>query len=220
MEANATPASRKRIALFSDGTGNSSAKAQKTNVWRLFQALDQTQGDQLAMYDDGVGTSSNKYLAILGGAFGWGLKRNVIDLYKYFCCNYRKDDDIYGFGFSRGAFTIRVLVGLIVREGLVTFRSEEELDHHAAAAYRSFRYKAFPSKSPIVWAFRKLRDGILYVRNRIKGYDNYRAIEAATRVAERHQIPIRLLGLWDTVEAYGMPIQELKRGIDWVLWPM
>jgi uncharacterized protein (DUF2235 family) len=220
MEAIATPRLSKKIALFSDGTGNSSAKAQKTNVWRLFQALDQRTPDQIAKYDDGVGTSSNKYLAILGGAFGWGLKRNVIDLYKFVCRNYNEGDDIYGFGFSRGAFTIRVLVGLIAREGLVTFRSEAELDHRAAAAYRSYRYKAFPSFSPIVWIFRKLRDLFLYVRNRIQKHDSYATIEAATKAAARDQIPIRFLGLWDTVEAYGMPIAELKRGINWVLWPM
>src|SRR5450759_1383467 len=124
MEAITIPLAPKKIALFSDGTGNSSAKAQKTNVWRLFQALDQSNGDQIAKYDDGVGTSANKYLAALGGAFGWGLKRNVIDLYKFVCRNYNNGDDIYGFGFSRGAFTIRVLIGPIAREGLVTFRSE------------------------------------------------------------------------------------------------
>jgi uncharacterized protein (DUF2235 family) len=210
----------KNIALFSDGTGNSSAKAQKTNVWRLFQALDQTTTHQIAMYDDGVGTSSNKYLAVLGGAFGWGLKRNVIDLYKFVCRNYEKGDDIYGFGFSRGAFTIRVLVGLVAREGLVTFRSEEELARHAAAAYRSFRYKAFPSYSPIVWLSRLFRNVALYVGNLIRGHAGYDKIAAATKAAQRDEIPIRFLGLWDTVEAYGMPIEELKRGIDWVLWPM
>jgi uncharacterized protein (DUF2235 family) len=220
MEARTIPLGSKRIALFSDGTGNSSAKAQKTNVWRLFQALDQTSANQIAMYDDGVGTSSNKYLALLGGAFGWGLKRNVIDLYKFVSRNYNQGDEIYGFGFSRGAFTIRVLIGLIAREGLVTFRSEEELDRHAAAAYRSFRYKAFPSKSPIVWLFRWLRDIFLLVRNRISGHGSYDKVTAATKAAGRDKIPIRFLGLWDTVEAYGMPIQELKRGIDWVLWPM
>lgn len=220
MEAIATPPVRKRIAVFSDGTGNSSGKAQKTNVWRLFQALDQKNGDQIARYDDGVGTSANKYLAMLGGAFGWGLKRNVLNLYQFVCRNYNKGDDIYGFGFSRGAFTIRVLVGVIAREGLVTFRSEEELGRHAAAAYRSFRSKAFPSRSPIVLLFRMLRDIFLYVRNRIKGHGGYEQIFAATRAASRDEIPIRFLGLWDTVEAYGMPIEELKRGIDWVLWPM
>src|SRR4051812_15146039 len=140
-----------KIVLFSDGTGNSSAKAEKTNVWRMFQALDQRRSDVRAMYDDGVGTSRNKYLAALGGVFGWGLKRNVIHLYKFACRNHQNDkDEIYGFGFSRGAFTIRVLVGLIVEEGLVTFRSEDELDRNARAAYRHYRSKRFPSWSPIV----------------------------------------------------------------------
>jgi len=61
--------------------------------------------EQVACYDDGVGTSSFKLLAILGGAFGWGLKRNVIHLYKFLCRNYAPDSQIYAFGFSRGAFT-------------------------------------------------------------------------------------------------------------------
>jgi uncharacterized protein (DUF2235 family) len=69
----------KKIVLLSDGTGNSSVKPQKSNVWRLFQALDQRGSALIAKYDDGVGTSSNKYLALLGGAFGFGLKRNVLD---------------------------------------------------------------------------------------------------------------------------------------------
>ena len=131
----------KNIVLLSDGTGNSSAKSRKTNVWRMYQALDQSSGEQIARYDDGVGTSKNKYLALIGGAFGWGLKRNVIDLYKFVCRNYEPGDAIYGFGFSRGAFTIRVLVGVIVDEGLVTFRSEEELNRNSAAAYRHYRSK-------------------------------------------------------------------------------
>jgi len=211
---------RKKVALFSDGTGNSSAKAQKTNVWRLFQALDQSKYEQIAKYDDGVGTSANKYLAALGGAFGFGLKRNVIDLYKFVCRNYHEGDDIYCFGFSRGAFTIRVLVGLIAREGLVTYRSQEELDRNAAAAYRAFRYKAFPSKSPIVRLFRLFRDLVLDASNAIKGRAGYKDIAKATLAANQHEIPIRFLGLWDTVEAYGMPVVELKRAINWALWPM
>ena len=86
---------RKKIVLFSDGTGNSSGKAQKTNVWRMFQALNSTNAAQLAKYDDGVGTSSFKFLAVIGGVFGWGLKRNVIDLYKFVCRNYAPNDEIY-----------------------------------------------------------------------------------------------------------------------------
>jgi uncharacterized protein (DUF2235 family) len=60
------------IILLSDGTGNSAAKRNKTNVWRLYQALNLADGTQVAFYDDGVGTSSFKPLALLGGAFGWG----------------------------------------------------------------------------------------------------------------------------------------------------
>ena len=102
----------KNIVLLSDGTGNSSSKLFTTNVWRLYQALDLTDpARQIAYYDDGVGTSSFKPLAILGGVFGFGLKRNVIDIYSFCCRNYRRGDKIYGFGFSRGAFTIRVVAG-------------------------------------------------------------------------------------------------------------
>jgi len=210
----------KKIVLLSDGTGNSSAKAQKTNVWRLFQALDQREDSLIAKYDDGVGTSSNKYLAALGGAFGFGLKRNVIDLYKFVCCNHQKHDEIYGFGFSRGAFTIRVLVGLIAREGLVPFRTEEELDRNARAAYRDYRAKAFPSRSPIVIGLRWLRDAIIRIKDWIRDDLTCAEVQAEIEKLGRNEIRIRFLGLWDTVEAYGIPISELKRGIDWILWPM
>ena len=65
----------KRIILLSDGTGNSAGKVWRTNVWRTFESLDLTSSQQIAFYDDGVGTSSFKPFAILGGAFGFGLKR-------------------------------------------------------------------------------------------------------------------------------------------------
>ena len=70
----------RNIVLLSDGTGNSSASVWRTNVWRMYEALDLSAGDQLALYDNGVGTSMFRPLAILGGALGWGRKRNVRDL--------------------------------------------------------------------------------------------------------------------------------------------
>src|SRR5450432_2889341 len=106
----------RNIVLLSDGTGNSAGKLFKTNVWRMYQALDLSSPGQLAHYDDGVGTSSFKPLAIVGGAFGWGLKRNLIDLYISLCRNYVDGDQIYGFGFSRGAFTIRVLIKFVLEQ--------------------------------------------------------------------------------------------------------
>src|SRR5215472_13437132 len=136
----------KRVILLSDGTGNAASKVWRTNVWRVFESLDLTGSDQVAIYDDGVGTSSFKPLAILGGAFGWGLKRNVINLYKFACRNYRSaDDEIFGFGFSRGAFTIRIVVGLLFSQGLVPYNTETELHKNAKAAYRQFRRENFHS---------------------------------------------------------------------------
>src|SRR6267154_6697588 len=107
-----------RIILLSDGTGNSASKVWRSNVWRVFESIDLTGTSQVAFYDDGVGTSSFKPLAILGGVFGYGLKRNVLDIYRFLCANYSNGDDIYGFGFSRGAFTIRVVIGLVLNQGL------------------------------------------------------------------------------------------------------
>jgi len=141
-----------RIILLSDGTGNAASKVWRTNVWRVFESLDLTGSDQVAIYDDGVGTSSFIPFALLGGAFGWGLKRNVLDLYKFVCRNYRSEnDEIFAFGFSRGAFTIRIVVGLIFDQGLVPFRTEAELHQGARDAYRAFRRKNFHT----VWRVEK-----------------------------------------------------------------
>ncbi|KAG0086237.1 hypothetical protein BGZ92_008297, partial [Podila epicladia] len=73
---------------------------------------------------------------------------------------------------------------------------------------------------PLIFVMRGLRDALLAIRNWIKGYEPYCKIAEQTKAKGLAEIPIKFLGLWDTVEAYGMPIQELRRGIDWVIWPM
>lgn len=197
----------RNIVLLSDGTGNSSAKVWRTNVWRTFEALDLSGSDQVAFYDDGVGTSSFKPWAILGGAFGFGLKRNVIDIYKFACRNYRDDNDrFFGFGFSRGAFTIRVVGGLILNQGLVTAENEKELDRKARAAYRQYRRERYHTVFGVEKVFRWIRD--LFLRDK---YDK----------SENRQVPkIRFVGVWDTVAAYGAPLDEMTRGISRYIWPL
>jgi hypothetical protein len=157
--------SGRNLIVLSDGTGNSAAKSAKTNVWRLYQALDLTDGRQVAVFGDGVGTSSVKVLRVLGLALGVGVKRNVLNLYKFLCRNYTADDHIWAFGFSRGAYTIRVLVGLVHDQGLVTFDTEAELERNAIAAYRAFRKKAFATRIPWVRAGRFLRDRLISLWN-------------------------------------------------------
>jgi len=214
----------RKIILLSDGTGNSASKVWRTNVWRTFESLDLSNSDQVAFYDDGVGTSSFKPLAIIGGAFGYGLKRNVLDLYKFVCRNYRsttgyrrqnqsgwagsdhfEDDEIYGFGFSRGAFTIRVVIGLIVDQGLVRYATEQELDRKAAEAYRAYRQKHFHS----VWGIERIGRAIRSI-----------FVSAVHDETERPVSSIRFLGLWDTVAAYGLPLDEWTRGISKWIWPL
>jgi uncharacterized protein (DUF2235 family) len=197
----------RKIILLSDGTGNSSAKVWRTNVWRTFDALDLSGNDQVAFYDDGVGTSSFKPMAILGGAFGFGLKRNVIALYKFACRNYRKDDDeLFGFGFSRGAFTIRVVIGLIINQGLVKADNEAELDRKARAAYRQYRRERYHTIWHIEDLFRSLRD--LFLPKDYDQADNWPVKK------------IDFIGVWDTVAAYGAPLDEMTRGISRYIWPL
>jgi uncharacterized protein (DUF2235 family) len=219
----------KRIIVLSDGTGNSAAKVWRTNVWRLFEALDLRKSDQIAIYDDGVGTSSFKPLALLGGAFGVGLKRNVLGLYKFLCRNYKskqdyeelaklartkpaepgmppeefKDDEIFLFGFSRGAFTVRVLTGLLLTQGLVEFTSEGELDRNARAAYRAYRTSRFSG-----WT---LETPFRFFRNLLASH---------THKVNRPVDQIRFIGVWDTVAAYGSPIDEMTRGFSKYIWPL
>lgn len=197
----------RKIILLSDGTGNSAAKVWRTNVWRVFESIDLSGSGQVAFYDDGVGTSSFKPLAILGGAFGYGLKRNVLDLYKFACRNfYDKDDEIFGFGFSRGSFTMRVVVGLIMEQGIIRDPSEHELDRKARAAYRDFRRRNFHTKFRTERFFRWLRD--LVIRTDYSKDNNV------------HNATVRFLGLWDTVAAYGMPVEEMTRGINDYIFPL
>ena len=210
----------KNLAVFADGTGNSASKSLKTNVWRLYQALDLTENDQIAVFDDGVGTSSFKPLKVLGLALGVGVKRNIIDLYKFLCRNYEDGDHIYVFGFSRGAFTVRALTGLVYREGLVSFLSEEELDRNAVAAYRAYRKVAFPSLLPWVRWGRAARDMLVFGWNLITRSRTYLQIKNETHDQLRDKIKIHFLGVWDTVAAYGLPIDELTRAVDQWVWPM
>ena len=134
------PAPARNLIVLSDGTGNSSAKLFRTNVWRVYDALDLTCQDQIALYDNGVGTAGFKPLAVLGGACGFGLKRNVLDLYKFLCRNYEPGDRIFAFGFSRGAFTARVVVALVAHQGLIQgVKDDGDLKRLAAWAYRRYR---------------------------------------------------------------------------------
>ncbi|HXO84128.1 MAG TPA: DUF2235 domain-containing protein, partial [Gemmatimonadales bacterium] len=206
----------RNIILLSDGTGNSAGKLFKTNVWRIYEALDLSNASQIASYDDGVGTSSIKPLAILGGAVGWGLKRNILSLYIFLCRNYKPGDRIYGFGFSRGAFTMRVFINFLLSQGLVTdASSSDDLRRKALRLYRKFRIENTVYNYGLHTLARPLRDGLVWMRDVIRGQRS-----ELRNIATRKIDEIEFLGLWDTVDAYGLPIAELGKGVDQWIWPL
>lgn len=190
----------KNIVICSDGTGNTAIKGRGTNVFKLFESLDLTTHRvdpsvkvQLAFYDDGVGTQEFKPLKIFAGMTGWGLSRNVKSLYKQLVRVYDPGDDIYLFGFSRGAFTVRTLAGFICRIGLLEaarFASAEDLDQAVERAYSAYRdyYESWLSR-----AFDPLVRGLR--RSPIPESDFHKDVR------------IRFIGVWDTVDAVGLPFR-------------
>lgn len=212
----------KNIILLSDGTGNSRAKVWKSNIWRLYKALDLTDNTkQVAYYDDGVGTSSFKLFSVLGGIFGFGLARNVREIYAFLCRNYEPGDRIYLLGFSRGAFTTRMLAGLICHQGIVPYNNEKDLQKQVYSAYRAFRQAAFGT-SAFHWLFITLAAAlelVPFTRRGVRGYQ--RSENSAAPASDKDVSPIvHFMGLFDTVDAYGGPIDELTVAFDKVVYPL
>ena len=206
----------KNIIVLSDGTGNSSAKFIKTNVWRTYEALDLSDPKkQIAFYDDGVGNSAFRPWAVVTGAIGYGLSRNVCELYAFLCRSYEKGDRIYGFGFSRGSFTIRILADFVARYGLLkhdAFTGEKELWAKTKWLYRVYRKEGsgggmVPIPALIIRGLRDLwPDQAMDAGNYADSLDR--------------NVEIEFLGLWDTVDAYGLPIDEMTKGWDNYVWPL
>src|ERR1700753_1641501 len=121
----------KNIAICCDGTGNEISE-NISNVLKLYRCLrktDKTTPHQVVFYDPGVGTLARPdpwqkvkqdFIALLGLSTGYGLDSKVLQSYLFLVRNYQDGDQIYLFGFSRGAYTVRVLAGLIHKVGLLS----------------------------------------------------------------------------------------------------
>ncbi|MEL7036230.1 MAG: DUF2235 domain-containing protein [Cyanobacteria bacterium J06592_8] len=112
----------KRLVVCCDGTWQKLNNPYPTNVVKFAQAVKSIASDgvpQIVFYDEGIGTEGGLN-SLLGGAFGQGIDKNIQDGYRFLCLNYIKGDEIYLFGFSRGAYTVRSLAGLIYNSGLLS----------------------------------------------------------------------------------------------------
>jgi uncharacterized protein (DUF2235 family) len=178
-----------RIALCFDGTWNTPADnalpptAQvETNVSRIYKSIAATGADGVVQEKwYNEGVGTAWFDKISGGVFGAGLDKHILDGYRYLVDTYQDGDDVYVLGFSRGAYAARSLVGMIRNCGLV-------------------------SKS-----FADLRIGVAYgiYRTRDDGPDSA-AAQAFRRMFAR-EIPIRFIGVWDTVGALGIPLHAAHR---------
>ncbi|MFM9957579.1 MAG: T6SS phospholipase effector Tle1-like catalytic domain-containing protein [Phycisphaerales bacterium] len=116
----------KTIVICCDGTGNTFGRYH-TNVYKMCRVLAHDGTNQLVYYDPGVGTLGDTgglsklrsgLLRVLGGAVGYGLKQNVASAYAFLSLHHRPGDRIAMFGFSRGAYTIRLIAALVRSYGL------------------------------------------------------------------------------------------------------
>ena len=123
----------KRIIFCADGTWQD--PVNNTNVYRLYKALTMA-SDQVTFYDDGVGADATGLDRILDGAFGQGILQKIQDGYTKIAHVYDPGDEIFLFGFSRGAYTVRSLAGMIAICGLPTGAFSDDCVTKAFAAYR------------------------------------------------------------------------------------
>ena len=179
----------KRLIICCDGTWNRADQVANgepcpTNVVKLAYrvAKRDTMGvPQIVYYDHGVGTG-NTIDRMTGGAFGRGLEENIHDAYRFLIANYEKGDEIFLFGFSRGAFTARSLAGMVRNCGI--------LKREAVAEYRN--------------AIGLYRD-----RASDPNHENSRRFRGSFSICGDESVKIRMIGVWDTVGALGIPIQAL-----------
>jgi uncharacterized protein (DUF2235 family) len=167
----------KRLVLCCDGTWNTPDQESPTNVTKValqVASQDPDGREQRVFYNRGVGT--DRWERVRGGAFGFGLSRDVRNIYRFLVETFEPGDELFFFGFSRGAFTARSTAGLIRNCGILR-REYADRVNQAYALYRSRN----PRKKP-------------------------NSIESAIfRRSYSHETYIRFIGVWDTVGALGIP---------------
>jgi hypothetical protein len=187
----------KRIVLCFDGTWNAVINPKTvTNVVRLANLVT-VRGDdeveQVTYYNSGVG-SGGFIDRLIGGAFGAGLKGNVKRGIAFLALNYDEGDEIYLFGFSRGAYTARAVGGVIGAAGIPLDISETEEHWQRYQKLAQLKYQAgrYPKDSK---GRKKYDADIEVVKKSLMDISRYHGEE----------VPIRCVGVWDTVGAYGIP---------------
>lgn len=178
----------KRLVVCCDGTWSTLHQKNPTNVCEVFDAIAPSAGAmaQEKYYVEGVG--NKPWSRFTGGAFGVGLSHNVREAYRHVVRHYEPGDELFFFGFSRGAYTARSAVGLIRNCGILLPRNEDRLDD----AYDLYRHRDKATTGP----------------------DSPAAQDFRARFAHPGPTPIRFIGVWETVGALGIPLSG-GRLVNW-----
>ena len=218
----------KNIVICSDGTWQKGGQVTPTNVWRTYLAVEQD--NQVKFHDDGVGAGGLKPYQIIGGAFGFGISRNIEDLVESLIKAYEPGARIFLFGFSRGAFTVRVLADLICRLGIPKSegKSPEEIRELARTLliyYKSLntgraRHRSSPlfkrSKQHVPAAVVTEEDEKEFVKDVVQPQ-----LETHTSTeGQGGDFAVHFIGCWDTVEAVGLPTDFLKKAAIRYFFPL
>lgn len=192
------PKPKKLIFCF-DGTSNVLDAANPTNVVLTASGIahyDNNRTQQLVYYDQGVGTAQGQGLT--GGAFGVGLYANVLEAYSFLIFNYEPGDEIFVFGFSRGAYTARSFVGFMRTAGVLQRRHADKIGR-----MRWF-YQEGRSAPNVDLEILGLR--LDYGRDICvnEAEDKYKCERLTGYTPGKHPLlKIRYVGVWDTVKTLG-----------------
>ena len=189
----------KRIITCSDGTWNKpnssdNGKSVRTNVQKIFDCIlnrDQNGISQIKYYDEGIGAQGNFLVRAFNGATGKGIDDNIQDAYKIICWNYEPGDEIYLFGFSRGAYTVRCLAHLLELCGVPTTTAGAQTP--LSLEPKNLR-KAATEASSILYFW-----GLECMPNE----DRTRKLEAFKAKHRCVTTVPYFIGVWDTVAAIG-----------------
>ncbi|KAF5133203.1 hypothetical protein E5D57_003826 [Metarhizium anisopliae] len=205
---------KKRLIVCCDGTFNGVDKGTddySSNVARLCRVISNIgiskTGEkipQVVYYQSGVGTGSLTYVdKARQGAFGGSLAENVCGAYNYLSNNWGPGDEIFIFGFSRGAYTARSLAGIICQVGLLTPLLMDNF-FEIYSAYKNRGNQAFDETT---WANQPLVPGELGTvppRNGVPPPSYGTRLQHLRKVAHLH-VNIKVVGVWDTVGSVGGP---------------
>lgn len=196
-QPSAETATGRNVVICCDGTSNEFGR-KNTNVVRLVQCLTRDTDAQSIYYDPGVGTLPDpnritrlgkRWTKTIGLAFGYGLTAKVMEAYAYLMEHWENNDRVFIFGFSRGAYTARVLAGLLHTFGLMP-RGANNLLPYVIKNYRELSD----------------RSGQNQMRNLEKTYAEFRrtfARPASGPADQERHFPVHFLGVWDTVSTVG-----------------